>query len=192
MKIKFRALLTMCGDPVENGELVIDDGNIVEIATQSDNDDAALDLSDYLLMPGFINAHSHISLTALEKKLSPSDSFVNWIRALISFNCALDKDSRIQCIHSGAEVMRRSGVTALGDYVADPEMLSVIGDLGFRSVLFIETIGFHPEKAQEFCKNVEEVLMRGNPSLICQMGLAPHAAYSVSPELFRSLGQLAQ
>ena len=192
MKIKFRALLTMCGDPVENGELIIDDGNIVEIATQSDNDDAALDLSDYLLMPGFINAHSHISLTALEKKLSPSDSFVNWIRALISFNCALDKDSRIQGIHSGAEVMRRSGVTALGDYVADPEMLSVIGDLGFRSVLFIETIGFHPEKAQEFCKNVEEVLMRGNPSLICQLGLAPHAPYSVSPELFRSLGQLAQ
>ena len=181
----------MCGDPVENGELLIDDGNIVEIsATQSG--DEALDLSDYLLMPGFVNAHSHISLTALEKKISPTDSFVDWIRALIPLNSALDNESRVQGIRSGAEVMRRSGVTALGDYVADPELLTLIGDLGFRSVLFLETIGFQSEKAQELCKKAEEVLMRGNLSSICQLGLAPHAPYSVSPDLFRSLGQLAQ
>lgn len=183
----------MCGDPVENGELIIDDGNIVEIsATQSESDDAALDLTDCLLMPGFVNAHSHISLTALEKKLSPTDSFADWIRALIPLNSALDNESRVQGIRSGAEAMKRSGVTALGDYVADPELLTLIGDLGFRSVLFLETIGFQSEKAQELCKKAEEVLMRGNPSPICQLGLAPHAPYSVSPDLFRSLGLLAQ
>lgn len=182
----------MCGDPVENGELIIDGGNIIEVAAQQGSDDADLDLSDYLLMPGFINAHSHISLTALENKLSPSDSFADWIRALISHNSALDSESRVQGIRSGAEAMKRSGVTALGDYVADPELLPVIGGLGFRSVLFLETIGFLPEKAQELCKNVEEILLRGNPSSICQLGLAPHAPYSVSPDLFRLIGQLAQ
>lgn len=191
MRIKFRALLTMSGDPVENGELIIDGGNVVDIATQSGNDDV-LDLSDYLLMPGFVNAHSHISLTALEKKLSPSDSFVDWIRELIPLNSSLDNESRVLGIQSGAETMKRSGVTAFGDYVADPELLPLIGNLGFRSVLFLETIGFHSEKAQELCKSVEEVLMRGNPSPICQLGLAPHAPYSVSPDLFRSLGSLAQ
>ncbi|MZH03325.1 MAG: amidohydrolase family protein [Nitrospinae bacterium] len=192
MKIKFRALLTMCGDPVENGELIIDDGNIVDIVTQPGNDDDALDLSDYLLMPGFVNAHSHISLSALDKKLSPSESFADWIRALIPLNSDLDKESRVHGIQSGAEEMKRSGVTALGDYVADPELLPLIGDLGFRSVLFLETIGFHSEKAQELYKSVEAVLMRGNPSSNCQLGVAPHAPYSVSPDLFRSLGQLAQ
>ena len=40
--------------------------------------------------------------------------------------------------------------------------------------------------------NAEKVLLRGNPSSICQLGLAPHAPYSVSPDLFRSIGQLAQ
>ena len=192
MKIKFRALLTMCGDPVENGELIIDDGSIVDIVTQPGSDDAGLNLSDHLLMPGFVNAHSHISLTALEKKLSPTDSFVDWIRALIPLNSALDNESRVQGIRSGAEVMRRSGVTALGDYVADLELLPLMGELGFRSVLFLETIGFHSEKAQELCKNVEEVLKRGNPSSLCQLGLAPHAPYSVSPDLFKSLAHLAQ
>ena len=192
MKIKFRALLTMCGDPVENGELIIDDGNIVDVIAQSGNDDDVMDLSDYLLMPGFVNAHSHISLSALDKKLTPSESFADWIRALIPLNSDLDKESRVQGIRSGAETMKSSGVTALGDYVADPELLPLIGGLGFRSVLFLETLGFHSEKALELCKSVEEVLMKGNPSSICKLGIAPHAPYSVSPDLFRSLGHLAQ
>ncbi len=191
MKIKFRALLTMCGDPVENGELITDGGNIVEISTtQSGKDD--VDLSDCLLMPGFVNAHCHLSLTALEKKLSPSDSFADWIRALIPLNSALDNESRIRGIRAGAEVMKRSGVTALGDYVAEPELLPVIGELGFRSVLFLETIGFQSQKASALCKNLEEVLQRECVSPLYQLGLAPHAPYSVSPDLFRYLAQLAE
>ena len=191
-KIKFRALLTMCGEPVENGILIIDDGNIVEIATQWGSDEVSLDLSDCLLMPGFVNAHCHLGLTALEKKLSPAKSFTDWIRALIPLNSALDNESRVRGIRAGAEEMKRSGVTALGDYVADPELLPVIGELGFRSVLFLETIGFPSEKASMLCENLEEILKREPPSPLSQLGLAPHAPYSVSPDLFRSLGKLAQ
>lgn len=181
----------MCGDPVENGELIIDGGNIVEISTtQSGKDD--VDLSDCLLMPGFVNAHCHLSLTALEKKLSPSDSFADWIRALIPLNSALDNESRVRGIRIGGEVMKRSGVTALGDYVAEPELLPVIGELGFRSVLFLETIGFQSQKALVLCKNLEEVLKRECVSPLYQLGLAPHAPYSVSPDLFRHLAELAK
>lgn len=198
LKIKFRALLTMCGDPVENGVLTIDGGNIVEIKTQSagaensQNDDAVLDLSDHVLMPGFVNAHCHLGLTALEKKLSPAQSFVDWVRALIPLNSALDNESRVRGIHAGAEEMKRSGVTALGDYIADSELLPVMDELGFRSVLFLETIGFHSEKALALCKNLEEVLERGVSSPLSRLGLAPHAPYSVSPNLFRLLAQLAE
>ena len=61
MKIKFRALLTICGDLIENGEMIIDEGNIVEIGTtQSGNAD--IDLSDCLLMPGFVNTLSLIHI----------------------------------------------------------------------------------------------------------------------------------
>ena len=191
MKIKFRALLTICGDLIENGEMVIDEGNIVEIGTtQSGNADT--DLSDCLLMPGFVNMYSHLSLTTLNKKLSPPDSFVGWIRELIPLNADLDEKSRIRGICEGAEEMRRSGVTALGDYVAKPELLPVIGGLGFRSVLFLEVIEFKSEKVQALYKKLEELLKFACTSPLYQLGLAPHASYSVSPRLFQSLSQLAQ
>ncbi len=193
LKIRFRALLTLCGDdPIENGEMIVDAGKIAEISTQCADakDGDVLDLSDCLLMPGFVNAHCHLSLTALEKK--PSSSFVDWIRALISLNAVLDDESRVQGIHAGAKEMQLSGVTALGDYVAEPRLLPIIGGLGFRSVLFLETIGFHREKAQALCEKVEEIL-RSEPLLaLTRLGLAPHAPYSVSPDLFRGLGRLAR
>ncbi|MZH46259.1 MAG: amidohydrolase family protein [Nitrospinae bacterium] len=190
-KIKFRALLTMCGEPIENGELVIDEENIVEITNQSANDNSVLDLSDYLLMPGFVNAHSHLCLTALEKKLSPPDSFVDWVRALISLNSELDDENRKRGILNGAEAMKRSGVTSLGDYVADPELLPLMGGLGFRSVLFLETIGFQSGRAATLRDDLEKILKRESGSPLCRLGLAPHAPYSVSPDLFRYLAELA-
>jgi aminodeoxyfutalosine deaminase len=181
----------MCGDPVENGELIIDGGNIVEVSTtQSDGD--ALDLSDCLLMPGFVNAHCHLGLAALEKKLSPAENFVDWIRELISLNSDLDNESRIKGVFAGAEAMKRSGVTTLGDYVADPELLSVIDKLGFRSVLFLETIGFHSDQAKVLSQKVEDVLKSESLSPLAQLGLAPHAPYSASPVLFRNLAKLAE
>ena len=194
LKIRFRALLALRGDPIENGELIIAAGHIVEISTQFVNgkNGDTLDLSDCLLMPGFVNAHCHLSLTALEKKFSPFPSFEDWIRALISLNSVLDDESRVRGIRAGAKEMKRSGVTALGDYVAEPGLLQVIGGLGFRSVLFLETIGFHSEKARVLCEKVEEVLKSQSSSPLCRLGLAPHAPYSVSPDLFRYLGQLAQ
>ena len=192
MRIKFRALLTSCGDPIEKGELIIDEGEIVEISNQFTNGGESLDLSDCLLMPGFVNAHCHISLTALEKKLSPAKSFVDWIHALIPLNSVLDNESRVRGIRAGADEMMRSGVTALGDYVAEPELLKVIDALGFRSVLFLETLGFHSEKAQNLCQRVEGVLKSESLSPLGRLGLAPHAPYSVSPDLFRCLKQLAR
>ena len=194
VKLKFRALLTMCGDPVENGELVIDEGKVVEIFDQlgKEKNMDVLDLSDCLLMPGFVNAHSHLGLTALEKKLNPYEFFAEWIRALIRLNAKLDSKSRVLGIHAGAEEMQRSGVTALGDYVAEPEMLKELDGLGFRSVLFLEIIGFQAEKAETLCNEVEDILKKGSLSPLNRFGLAPHAPYSVSPNLFRGLGQIAR
>ena len=85
LRINFRVLLTQCGEPIENGELVIENGTILEVSPQisSKKIEATLNLTDYLIMPGFVNAHSHLGLTALANKLSPSENFAGWIRNLI-------------------------------------------------------------------------------------------------------------
>ncbi|MFL2948130.1 MAG: amidohydrolase family protein [Nitrospinales bacterium] len=192
LKIKFRVLLTQCSEPVENGELIIEGGDILEISPQASkvNTEYTLDLSDHMLMPGFVNAHSHLSLTALENKLSPSTNFACWIRDLIILNTALKDEERIGGIQKGAIDMKSSGVTGLADYVADSVLLDSIGSLGFRSVLFLEIIGFQDKKAEGLAKEVERVFK--SHGSIWTLGIAPHAPYSVSEKLFHQLDQLSK
>ena len=150
LRIKFRALLPISGEAIENGELIIEDGNILEVCSKVSErkTQETLDLSDQLLLPGFINAHSHLGLTALENKLSPSNSFADWIRDLIPVNTVLTDEERARGIHKGAYKMKHSGVTGLADYVSDSSLLETIGGLGFRSILFKEVIGF-PENSRD-------------------------------------------
>ncbi len=190
LKIKFRVLLTQCGEPIENGELIIEGGEIVTISPVEGEAEETLDLSDHLLMPGFVNAHCHLGLSALGKKLSPAKTFANWIGDLIPLNAALSDEVRMQGIRTGAAEMKASGVTGLADYVADPSLLDFISDLGFRSVLFLETIGFQEDRAEAVAKEVE-VILKDHASN-CNLGIAPHAPYSVSPKLWQRLYQLGK
>jgi len=192
LKIKFRVLLTLCGEPIENGVLVIENGNILEIISESLNANThdALDLSDHLLMPGFVNTHSHLGLTALADKISYSNSFSKWVCDLISLDSALSDEERKKSIILGASEMKSSGVTGLADYVADSASLGLIYELGFRSVLFLETIGFQDSKADFLAHEIEGVLKTNKLNL--PLGIAPHAPYSVSASLLRRLYELSK
>lgn len=192
LKIKFRALLTFCGEPIENGELIIEDGRILKVSSQisSSNENNILDLSDHLLMPGFVNAHCHIGLTALANELSPSKSFACWIRGLIPRNSALSKEERMKGIRAGADEMKSSGVTGLADYVADPALLESISKLGFRCVLFLEIIGFQENRAEVLVRELEAILKSHQSG--SALGIAPHAPYSVSAKLLRQLDELSK
>ena len=192
LKIKFRVLLTQCSEQIENGELIIEDGDIAAISSSPTEREAeeTLDLSDHLLMPGFVNAHSHLGLSALGGKLSPAKTFASWIGDLIPINAALSNEERIRGIRMGADEMKASGVTGLADYVADPALLESIVDLGFRSILFLETIGFQEDKAAVIAEEVEAIIKTHAAN--CNLGIAPHAPYSVSAKLWQHLDQLAK
>jgi aminodeoxyfutalosine deaminase len=190
LKIKFRVLLTQCDEPIENGELIIEGGEIVTMSPVEGEAEETLDLSDHLLMPGFVNAHSHLGLTALEKKLSPAKTFARWIGDLIPLNAALSDEERMRGMRMGADEMKISGVTGIADYVADPALLGFIADLGLRSVLFLETIGFQEERAEVIAEEVEAILKAHTSNY--NLGIAPHAPYSVSAKLWQRLDQLAK
>ena len=66
--IRFRALLPMTNSkPLENGQLIVERGRIREIFSDTNRpiEGELIDLSDCLILPGFVNAHCHLSLSAL-------------------------------------------------------------------------------------------------------------------------------
>jgi len=194
LKIKFRALLSPPDAVIENGELIVESGKIVEVSPHSTvaASDNCLDLSDHLILPGFVNAHCHLSLSALHGRAPKDESFTGWVRALLAENAVLSDGERIRAIRSGATTLLRSGVTTLADYLPHAGLQAEYAALPLRQVLFLETLGFKKNAVKETLERVEAIFAKQNPGdPLLTLGLAPHAPYSVAPELFRELKRLA-
>jgi len=195
IRILFQKLVTMSGDDYEEGEIVIDKGHIVEARSGTSESFAGIthDWSDCLILPGFVNAHCHLSLSGLQGKVARQERFVDWIESVVAENSALSWHDRVDALHREAQMLIESGVTALGDYFSHPEMLVEYQALPFRQVLFLETLGFQSTLAGEKARSVEALLQEhpvGTNSSI-QLAVALHAPYSVSPALFKELKKLA-
>ena len=193
--LRFRALLPMTGGtPIENGQLIVERGRIREIYpdTSAPVEGELTDLSDCLVLPGFVNAHCHLALSALKGRISRRDRFADWARATIGENETVSMQNRILTMHAQAKVMAHSGVTALVDYLPQAELATEYALLPFRQTLFLEVLGFHSSLATSIAEKLESALKQkpaGSGSI--RWGLAPHAPYSVSPELFRKVNRLA-
>lgn len=193
-RVLFRKLVSMSGDDCENGEVVIDRGRIVDMRSGISESFAGVthDWSDCLILPGFVNAHCHLSLSGLKGKVPRPDRFIDWIESVVAENAALPWADRVSAMHTEAQTLIESGVTTLADYFSHPELLVEYQNLPFHQVLFLETLGFQKEVAESKARELETLLQEhpGTGSKV-QLALAPHALYSVSPALFQALKQLA-
>ena len=193
--IRFRALLPMTdSEPVENGQLIVEQGRIREIFSDMSSpvEGELIDLSDCLVLPGFVNAHCHLSLSALNGRIPRRDRFADWARSTIEENEMVSQENRVLMLHAQAKVMARSGVTTLVDFIPQAELLAEYAILPFRQLLFLEVLGFLPSLATPIAESLESVLKQNmNKIRLIKWGLAPHAPYSVSPALFRKVKRLA-
>lgn len=193
LAIPFRALLPMAGEAVENGTLIIERGVIGEIIPGPPPAGLpVLDFKDALILPGFVNAHSHLALSALAGRLRRRERFTDWVRDLLRENTRVTPEERSRALAEGALALLRSGVSAFGDYLDHAERVDEYAALPQRQVLFLETLGFPASAARPALDRVLNALAaRPSPGPRIRFGLAPHAPYSVSRELLTSLSRLA-
>jgi cytosine/adenosine deaminase-related metal-dependent hydrolase len=196
-KILFRALLTMTGETYENGTLSIEAGRIKDISSnfQSDSGPEVLDLSDCLILPGFVNAHCHLALSCLRGRLEPKLKFTEWVRDLLIVNSTIPHAERVQEMHQGAKDLLSSGVTSLADYLGSVDLLNEFESLAFRQILFLETLGFKSDESSKIAEKLRTTLetnISPQENSHLQLAVSAHAPYSVSPELFKSLKKLSK
>ena len=193
--IRFRALVPMTdSEPIENGQLIVEQGRIREVISSWSlpPEGELIDLSDCLIFPGFVNAHCHLSLSILKGCIPRRGSFIDWARSMIKKNGTVIWEDRVFALHAQAEVMARSGVTALADFIPRAELAMEYSKLPFRQTLFLEVLGFLSSLARPITKDLELVLKQNLGEIKrIRWGLAPHAPYSVSPRLFREVKRLA-
>ena len=196
LNIMFGHLIARRGEEYDDGCLIVENGLVKEITRGSLESFAGdtLDLSDSLVLPGFVNVHSHLSLSALKGKVARGESMTDWISSVVEKDTALEVSERVKEMRSGADILLRTGVTTLADYVpiSNPHLIEEYLSYPFRQVMFLEILGFIGKKSPGISENIKSFLAEHDPnSRLFKMGLAPHAPYSVSPALFKETRKIA-
>ncbi len=148
-----------------------------------------VELGDVAILPGLVNAHTHLELSHMRDAVAPSDTFVSWIRQVVALRRE-QADPSADCILSGVDEgineALACGTAVVGDI---SNTLVTCGPLirsALAGVVFYELIRFRAESA---ATAVEEARARiaSISSDDVRASLAAHAPYSVSPAMLKAI-----
>jgi 5-methylthioadenosine/S-adenosylhomocysteine deaminase len=197
MRLRARWVLPVPSPPIEDGEVVVEGEHIVEIRPAPADGRAApdcADLGDSIIMPGLINAHSHVEYTVMRGLLDDLP-FFPWLRALNDLKSALDPDDWVASAVAGAAEAVAGGVTTLADCTDSGAALDGILAVGARGVIYQEAFGMDDtvtdaEVLRRLDGAVRAHRLRADPGLHV-IGVSPHSVYTVRPSRFRRLADYA-
>ena len=186
--LQARWVLPIDHPPIAGGVVTVSDGLIVEVGRRPVVGSPLHDLGDVVLMPGLVNAHTHLEFSLLDTPLGrPDMSLPEWIQLVISSRQRSQRDPSAAVL-AGMRESLRCGVTTLAD-IATCSTVVDRDSIAPNLVCFQEAIGFSSARVDSVLEDVRCRL--DNVAGHLAVGLSPHAPYSVHPRLLKRLVALA-
>lgn len=185
---------------IENGAVAFDNSIIVGVGSRAEMTAAftgshLTDFGEAAILPGFVNAHSHLELTVMRGFLEREENdFFAWLRKLTAARLAMTTEDLLVSATCGAIEAARAGVTFLGDASsAAMQAMEGLRAVGLRGLVYQESFGPDPALAQEniarLCAQISG--LRGLEDRLVRVGVSPHAPYTVSGRQLELISQMA-
>ncbi len=138
-----------------------------------------------VLLPGLINAHTHLEHGGLRRVLEPSVSFALWLSHLLRKKEVREFSDLTGAVHLGALECLHTGTTTVFDVTGSGASFQVLPSERMRSLIFLEFYqGSFKTEAEQFSNTLTRA--EGfNSGSQCEWGVSPHSPYLASPLLFR-------
>ena len=175
---------------MRGGSVTIDDGRIVAVDPIPPPE--ATDLGRCVLMPGLVNAHTHLELSYLRGRIPRAACFTDWVRPLLAARRTPPDDDEVET-HAAEAIGEavESGTVLFGDVSNSLGAMSALRWSRMPARVFYEQLGFNvPDPtarvAAARARIAAEATLGADAGDI-RLSLAPHAPYSVSPALFDAI-----
>jgi cytosine/adenosine deaminase-related metal-dependent hydrolase len=142
-------VITMDGAPIRGGAVVIDgDGKITSVdePESSDRQTAGPPDRQTVLLPGLVNAHSHLELTGLDGKVT-EEEFPAWIAHLTRLWRERRPEEYLDAARAGIRDSWTRGITTVADCGATGSVLQALHELGGSGIAYHEIFGPDPAQA---------------------------------------------
>ncbi len=146
------------------------------------------------LLPGLVNAHTHLELTLLKNRLPETDDFISWILSLIEARKKITEEEILRSIETGVDHSIRAGTTCLGEISNTEKGLPILRKRGLRAVVFREILGRRIQDPDRWIAQIRGTLatMESQAGPTLTPGLSPHSPYTLSGKALKILGRILQ
>jgi cytosine/adenosine deaminase-related metal-dependent hydrolase len=195
--ILYRAswILPIAAPPVRDGWVLVGAGRIcssgrADSPTTPDARESVetVDLGDAVILPGLVNAHTHLELSWMRNQVPPSDSMPAWASRLIALRRSATEEP-VGPIADAVREVRAAGTALVGDVTNTLAAYDVLADSELSAAVFRELLGFNSPDPDQVIADAQTQLDGLMPLAWIRPSIAPHAPYSVSPALFRAIGR---
>lgn len=182
---------------LERGSVAIEGDKITAVGKDvKERADTVIDARGKAVMPGLINAHTHLSMTLL-RGVADDMPLMEWLDTKI---WPIEKNLTAQDSYLGASLgcleMIKSGTTCFADqYFFMEDVARAVEKAGLRGVLSRGIIELDDPKKREATIREGEKLVKtchgkANGRILTMFG--PHSAYTCSPECLMKVKELAK
>ncbi|MFA7403489.1 MAG: amidohydrolase family protein [Pelobacteraceae bacterium] len=182
--------------PVAGGALLVRDGVIADVGPlhvlRKAYSAPVFDYPGCVLLPGFVNAHTHLELTHFPSWRLRSQvdynprRFTDWIIQLIKIARGLTPEDYPPSIREGVRMCLESGTTAIGDVVTNPAMAELYYDSYLAGRLYFELLGQEQSHFTGKLADAVAAVQRGESQALLS-GLSPHSPYTIAPEYMATI-----
>jgi cytosine/adenosine deaminase-related metal-dependent hydrolase len=189
--VTYRAawVLPIARPPIAGGTVTVDGDRIVGVGEFAGG--PVEDLGNVAILPGLVNAHTHLELSWMRGQVPPGTSMPQWASRLMALRRTVSSEPPEPIVDAIAEA-RASGTCLVGDVTNTFATFEPLLDSDLSAVLFRELLGFSAPDPEGLVKQVSEQIADLTPVEWLRPCLVPHAPYSVSPALLQAIARASR
>jgi cytosine/adenosine deaminase-related metal-dependent hydrolase len=179
--------------PIADGAVIFDDqGCVVAVgeghALRASHAAASWSHEQAILMPGLVNAHTHLELSSLRGQTRSGGGFAPWALSMMEARQKLYPEQDFEAIEAAVSELVRLGTAAVGEVTNSLASIEALSSAPLIGCVFHEVFGItraRGEAMRTAAREARDDLSHWPENL--RYTRAPHTLFSLHPDIVRAL-----